>query len=125
MVVWWRGEKIVPFGLIVREVRAVAGHLERVRDGVGRSWRVGVESGSKWTCLGGEAAGSSWACVFVGARVWGCEWSTSFEACEGNGPDILFLRRDSLRGGDCEASAVFSSASCSRKGMILLARAIG
>jgi len=46
----------VPLELVVREVRIVAGHLEGEREGVGRSWRVGVEKGPKWTCLGGEAA---------------------------------------------------------------------
>jgi len=92
-----RGEKDVPLGVMVREVKVVpfVGEAE----GSGRSWRDGVEkmfwgASVKWPCLGGERGEGCSFCLAVAARVGGSQSSTAVEACDGGGLNVAVLRED-------------------------------
>lgn len=118
----------MPLGVIVREVKVVPPVGES--EGAGSSWRVGVEKclwgvSAKWTCLAGDSARTFPFRVVEGARIGQSERSAAVEAWESGGLDAVSLRRDWRREGDLDSLTLFALPCGSRKGMILLASAIG
>lgn len=118
----------MPLGVTVREVKVAP--LFGESEGAGRSWRGGVEQrmgreSAKCACLLGDTPRIMSFWVDGGGRSGPSECSTAVEPRGNEGLSGVSLRKDWRGVSDRGFLTLFAPPFGSRKGMILLASAIG